>query len=260
MYQYIELFNRKISTYSIFTLIGILLCGFLLFRKCKKENVDLTKAIEISLIGLLGAYIFSHILYGITNIDKLIILLTHLNNITSFKLLLDCLYEIFGGSVFYGGLLGGILSAFLYCKIKKYDMKKYSNIISIYVPLFHCFGRIGCFFMGCCYGIESSIGISYPIHNGIEIIHKTVIPVQLIEAAINLIIFIYLNISYNKNKKDILTKYLLLYSIARFLLEFLRGDSVRGFISIFSTSQFISIIILTVLCINFFIKRKKVCS
>lgn len=256
MYQYLEIFNRKISTYSIFTLIGILLSGFLLFKKCKKENIDLTNTLEISLISLLGAYIFSHILYGITNIDKFMIFITHLNKINNVKLFFDCLYEIFGGSVFYGGLLGGILAAFIYCKIKKYDIKTYSDIISIYIPLFHCFGRIGCFFMGCCYGIESNIGILYPIHDNNEIIYKNVIPVQLIEALCNFIIFIYINNLYNKNHKNILQKYLLLYSITRFLLEFLRGDSIRGFILFFSTSQIISLLILIVLCVNYFIKQK----
>lgn len=256
MYQYIEFLGKKISTYTIFAVIGILFCGFLLFKKCKKENIDITIVLEISLFGLLGAYIFSHLLYGITNYDKVIILITHLNNVTSFKLLCDCLYEIFGGSVFYGGLLGGILTGYTYCKIKKYDIKKYSNIISIYIPLFHCFGRIGCFFMGCCYGIESSIGIVYPIHEGNNIIYKSIIPVQLLEAICNLIIFIYLNHLYKIGKTNILTKYLLIYALVRFFLEFLRGDIVRGFIFIFSTSQFISLVIIIIICIKKFLIRK----
>ena len=100
---------------------------------------------------------------------------------------------IFGGSVFYGGLLGGMAAGAIYCKKKKFNISEYSDIIAPGVPLFHFFGRIGCFFGGCCYGIESSFG--YTVH-GNELLSSVNdvqrFPVQLLEATLNLILFIVL--------------------------------------------------------------------
>ena len=70
-------------------------------------------------------------------------------------------------------------------------------------------------------------------------------PVQLIEALLELIVFLILCV-IDKRKKDVdlLAVYLTTYAIIRFVLEFLRGDSVRGVIMGISTSQCISILII----------------
>ena len=80
------------------------------------------------------------------------------------------------------------------------------------------------------------------------------IPVQLIEAAFNVGIFIYLFALIHKDdwkNKNLLLRYIVIYSCGRFLLEFIRGDTVRGVIHGISFSQVISIIIwLTLLTIT----------
>ena len=71
------------------------------------------------------------------------------------------------------------------------------------------------------------------------------IPVQLLEAMIELLIFIILCVRKKKITADgMLATYLIFYAIARFLLEFLRGDEVRGLFAGLSTSQYISLFIL----------------
>ena len=87
------------------------------------------------------------------------------------------------------------------------------------------------------------------------------VPVQLIEAAVELLIFIALVIVKKKTKvKDLLQVYLITYAIARFCLEFLRGDVVRGLFAGLSTSQYISLAIILYYVgrkIYFGIKNKK---
>lgn len=92
------------------------------------------------------------------------------------------------------------------------------------------------FFSGCCYGIESDVfGIfTYSIYA--DPMETNRIPVQLIEAGMEFLIFLFLHF-YKGNR---LYAYFGMYSIGRFLLEFLRGDEQRG-IFILSTSQWISI-------------------
>lgn len=125
-------------------------------------------------------------------------------------------------------------------------MADYSDICTPIIPLFHCFGRIGCFLGGCCYGIESSFG--FTVHNNIlnpSINDVQRFPVQLLEAALNLILYFILFYLFknNKFKGKLIAVYLILYSIIRFFDEFLRADEYRGFLFGLSTSQIISILI-----------------
>ena len=70
-----------------------------------------------------------------------------------------------------------------------------------------------------------------------------VIPTQLIESGFNLLVFIFLLIFTIKRRKGYTTLfvYLIIYGVERFLLEFLRGDEIRGFFGALSTSQWISL-------------------
>ena len=93
--------------------------------------------------------------------------------------------------------------------------------------IFHFFGRIGCFLGGCCYGKVTTfkLGVAFPDNVKENIFHygSKRYPTQLFEAIILLIILVTI-LFVKKNKFKL---YLILYSIARFFLEFLRGDD-RG--------------------------------
>lgn len=251
MYPYIIIFNKTITTYALCVLIGILFVGFLCLKNTKKYNVDDNEMLIFLLISLLGAFICSHILYGIVNFKLIITFISNINKIDTLSLLLKCLQEIFGGSVFYGGLIGGIITGLFYAKIKKLDTKLYSYIVTPFIPLFHFFGRIGCFFYGCCYGIETTFGITI---NGI-----TRLPIQLIEALYNLFLFFLLSYLKKKNmfKNSLLILYLVTYSFYRFIIEFFRGDIYRGILLGLSTSQWISLSILIFGLIYTCLKKKK---
>jgi len=241
----LKILSISIPMYALMSVIGVLVVGFLACRKCKKYNIDDNDMIIMLLIAAIGVIIGGHLLYGITNINKLILVFNNLDKIDSFKVFFGCMSEIFGGQVFYGGLIGGIISAYLYLKITKKDIITFIYIITPYIPLFHMFGRIGCFLGGCCYGIEMHPGITFhnsPLESANDVSR---LPIQLIEAGCNFILFLVLLKLQNKGKaKDILLPiYLLSYSIIRFIDEFFRGDDYRGFIGSLSTSQIISILL-----------------
>ena len=71
-------------------------------------------------------------------------------------------------------------------------------------------------------------------------------PVQLLEAGMNFIISAVLFILMKKKKTKTGQLLGIYYTIARFGLEFLRGDLIRGQIFGVSTSQIISFILLPV--------------
>ena len=167
------------------------------------------------------------------------------------------LTAIFGGSVFYGGLFGGIVAALIVIRVNRYPRAEITDCAAPAVPLFHFFGRIGCFLGGCCYGIESEFGFTFT-HSLVESANGVRrFPVQLFEAGFNLLLFFLLFIVLKKEKLKgrLFLLYLGLYAPARFGLEFLRGDTYRGYLFGLSTSQIISLGIMLVLAVYTLIKK-----
>ena len=114
------------------------------------------------------------------------------------------------------------------------------------VPLAHAFGRIGCFMAGCCYGLpcNSKFAVIFP-KESVGLSGVKLFPVQLLSSLGNIIIFIILFIYSKKDRSrgKVSGLYIILYGIGRFLVEFLRYDDVRGHFLYFSTSQWISILL-----------------
>jgi phosphatidylglycerol:prolipoprotein diacylglycerol transferase len=123
------------------------------------------------------------------------------------------------------------------------------DVIAIGIPLGHAFGRLGCFFYGCCYGkpTDSFIGVLFPPDSAAGYLGVKVIPTQLISSFFLFVLFFILLFLRKKKRFDgqIALSYIILYSIFRFLIEFFRGDP-RGTFLHLSTSQFISLILVVI--------------
>lgn len=163
------------------------------------------------------------------------------------------------GFVVYGGIIGGFLTIYGFCKIKKIDMLSYLDLMIPSVALAQGFGRIGCFLAGCCYGREtdSCLGVVFTnsdfAPNGVK-----VLPTQLFMAGGDLILMAILLWYAAKRPMRGRTSmlYLILYSIGRFVIEFLRNDN-RGTVGVLSTSQFIAIFTLLAGILGFFVIMPK---
>ncbi len=162
------------------------------------------------------------------------------------------------GFVVYGGIIAGILTIYIYCKIKKISFFSYFDILAPSVAINQAFGRIGCFLAGCCYGREtrSAIGVVFPegalAPSGVKLI-----PTQLFSAGGDFLLFFGL-IIYAKRAKyrgNVSACYLLFYSIGRFVIEIFRNDE-RGAVGMLSTSQFLSIFMF-VFAIGFLVFNRK---
>ena len=112
------------------------------------------------------------------------------------------------------------------------------------VALAQGFGRIGCFLAGCCYGKETESVFSVIFQNSeYAPNHVALIPTQLYSGGLDFLHFLLLLLIARNKKEDgqVTACYLIFYSIGRFVIEFFRGDIIRGSVGILSTSQFISI-------------------
>lgn len=170
-----------------------------------------------------------------------------------------------GGLIFYGGLIGGIVGLYFFARKKGETFLELADFTVVAIPLAHTFGRIGCFLNGCCYGKiwDGPWAVRYPCpHNGhpggfawfdhlranmitqSSLYSLPVHPVQLYEAAFNLLIFLFLLLSYRHRKiqGSVTYRYLLLYPVARFVLEFFRGDERQKIFSL-SVAQWLSILL-----------------
>lgn len=154
-----------------------------------------------------------------------------------------------GGFVFYGGLIGGSMGYFLGAKLLRIPYSSFIDVYAVLIPFVHAFGRLGCYFAGCCYGFPSKSFLSLPWYKVVGGSEKDVsyFPLQLLEASLlfGISICIWLVRGKFKKKSTPFLLYTLLYSVARFFLEYFRGDAYRGenVFWIFSTSQVVSLFI-----------------
>ncbi|MCL2067269.1 MAG: prolipoprotein diacylglyceryl transferase [Treponema sp.] len=243
----------SIPPYTFFAVIGVVFASSLFILLLLKYGYNIpryTKIFFISGIGILiGAKFFGLItgLYAALANKEPITIDTLLNT----------------GIVFYGGLIGFLLSFLFICKIWNKNIEyRVVDLVVVCIPLFHFWGRLGCFFGGCCYGKETQSPFSVLYTNRIsnEIITKSRISIQLFEAGINIVIFIFLLklLNMGKFKEHLMKVYLSTYAILRIILELFRGDSVRGVWHGVSFSHVVSIFILMICFILFFTSKEKV--
>ena len=253
MFPYFTLLGKVVGTYAILSILGLIACCIVIVRLGKKVGMTYEDGILATVAVCVGLFFGGHLLYGITNIDDLISDFKNSDTMT-FRMAAEIIASAFGGMVFYGGFLGGLFGLSVCSRFSYRASRGYLfDLYAVVTPLFHFFGRIGCFLGGCCYGIESSFGFTVtgnplvPELNGV-----CRFPVQLVEAGCNLILFFILLQLFrgNKHPTRLIYVYMLLYPPIRFCLEFLRGDTIRGIWLGLSTSQWISLALFSIAVIQ----------
>lgn len=249
MYPYIKLFNISLPTYGLCMCIAIFLCAVLTFQKAHTRKVDCNDLLIISAVSIGFGLISGGLLYILITYD-LKEIATHIinGNFSFFRQ---------QGIVFYGGLIGGAIAAIITSKLLKFDVRELEICGVVYFPLGHAIGRIGCLLAGCCYGLPYH-GI-FAAYTNLNPEYGTYFPIQIVEAAFNLLITAIL-LYYSKKERaayHIICCYLVMYSVLRFFLEFFRGDAIRGSFLVFSTSQWISLILFVTALSGLFYKAKQ---
>lgn len=219
--------------YGLMIGIGVLCCIFMGMRRAGKYKMREEAVIDIALFGLLAGFIGAKLLYILVE----------------FETFLKDPMSVIGseGFVVYGGISAGVAAAIIYCRVKKDVFLEYFDLLSPCIALAQGFGRIGCFMAGCCYGREtdSFLGVVFPpdslAPSGVKLL-----PTQLFSSAGDFAIMGILLWHYRRRRHvgDTGFLYMLLYGVGRFFLEMLRNDE-RGNVGSMSTSQFISLFIVT---------------
>lgn len=155
------------------------------------------------------------------------------------------------GGVFYGGLIAAVAVALWYMWRHRMPVWSVSDAFAPGIALGHVIGRTGCLFAGCCFGRPGSVPWAITFHDDYAArnvgtpLGIPLHPTQIYEAAAELLILGILLLGERRGRQfpgRTFWGYMLFYGISRFVIEFYRGDS-RGMIGMFSTSQFVSMLI-----------------
>ena len=218
--------------YGLMIAIGIVAGCLTAEYRARKQGLDSEQIFPMILWCLVGGFLCA----------KLLIWITEWKSIAQDPGFM--METLSSGFVVFGGIIGGILTGFLYCRIKGLIFFKYADVILPSVALAQGFGRIGCFLAGCCYGKETESVFSVIFQNSeYAPNHVALIPTQLYSSGLDFLHFLLLLLIARNKKEDgqVTACYLIFYSLGRFVIEFFRGDIIRGSVGILSTSQFISI-------------------
>ena len=203
-----------VTVYSYGTAIALafLISTYLLLKEAARTRVIKTDELldlmlYIVIFGILGA----RLLHVVLNMPL------YVNNP------IQILFLNRGGLAFHGGMAAGVAVSLWFLKKRNLPIWKVLDLGVPFVALGHSIGRIGCFMNGCCFG--------KPGH-----------PTQLYSALSLFLIFLILRRLYKRPHSDgkIFASYLVLYSVSRFLIDFLRVDIFPVFLGL-TTSQLISI-------------------
>jgi phosphatidylglycerol:prolipoprotein diacylglycerol transferase len=170
------------------------------------------------------------------------------------------------GGVFYGGLIAAVAVAFWYMWRFHMPVWTTTDVFAPGIALGHAVGRMGCLLAGCCFGRPTSEPWGITFHSTVAAANVgtplgvPLHPTQIYEAVAELIILGLLLATERRGRVfagRTFWTYLLLYGVSRFVIEIYRGDSRGLVLGVFSTSQFVSVILVPVaLLMLYFLGRR----
>ena len=221
-----------LSSYAVMAVLGYLACVAVAIRLGKRDGLPKKALVDLTFWILIAVIVGARLAYLL----ELVPLCLGPCAQGSGDLLCEACGDWWrpwrGGFVFYGGFLAALAAVALLRRRYGLPFGKTVDALAPGLALGHFFGRLGCFLGGCCFGevttsclavrfpAESLVGDSLPRH-----------PTQLYEAGAELLIFVLLALWHRRRRFDgqLLALWLGLYGLARFLIEFVRGDAARGY-------------------------------
>lgn len=205
------IFGLPIRSYGLMMVVGFMLGIWRAVRVSKKRyNIEPDRVYDIALVALLGGVIGARAVYILLNPGT--------ETWSGFFAVWQ------GGLSFHGGLACAMLLGYIYTRIAKLSFWNVADLVAPSLAIGYAFTRIGCFLNGCCYGAPTNLpwGVRF-YENGV--LTPPSHPTQLYATIANLLIFWLLTKLERMHRKPgfVFVGYLGLYSIYRFLVEYLRS-------------------------------------
>lgn len=229
MSPFITLFGYEVYTYAIF--IGLaFVASSIIFLMHGTKYSHVLDLIELCFYLCVNAIVSAKIVFLISAIPDIMADPAYLN---------ACIME--GGFNFMGGLVGALLTGFIMCKRRHMSIPRVMSSFLMATALGHAILKVGCIYNGCCYGLEYE-GLFAVVIEGVG----STFPIQMIESITSLGLFALLFVLFQKTEfkeeSKIHIYFMLIYPVIKFIIEFFRGDAIRG-VFILSVSQWLSIFV-----------------
>lgn len=223
----------KIASYPILTwgvslAVAFVVCTVLAVFLAKKRGIKGDTVIDAALIICIVSILTARLLYVALNWGQ------YANDPISIIYLRD------GGLSFVGGVVGGILTGWLFTKARKVSFPDGSDVGAIAIALGYGIVRLGCLANGCCYGIPSDLPWALAAGPGSVLRH----PTQVYSSILGFLMFAVLLFLFNSSKKFkglLLFLYIAMYSAGRFAIEFFRVGP-RDYFAPLSLAQVFAIV------------------
>jgi phosphatidylglycerol---prolipoprotein diacylglyceryl transferase len=240
---YPELFSLgpvTVYSYGVLLAASYLLGLRLAMWRAKRWGLDASRVLD------LGIYIIIAALVG----AKLLLLVVDFDQFRSSPAELLTLAR--SGGVFYGGLLAAVAVAFWYIAKHRMPFWTTCDVFAPGIALGHVTGRLGCLAAGCCYGRPTDVPWAIVFTNPLAAANVgtplgiPLHPTQIYEAGAALLILGVLLATENRGGRfagRTFWSYMFLYAVSRYVIESYRGDPRGVVFGIFSTAQFISVVL-----------------
>jgi phosphatidylglycerol:prolipoprotein diacylglycerol transferase len=229
-----------VTWYGVMVALGFLAGLWTASRRSPREGIAPEQIIDLGPWLIVGAIVGARTLYVVS----------YWRESFSGKPLGEIFMVWHGGLVYYGGLIGAVLTGIFYARTKKVPLWKMADVMAPSIALGHVFGRVGCLLNGCCYGRQCSLpwAIVFPAEARGAPPGVPLHPTQVYESLLNLALYAALAWLYRRKKFDgqVFGVYLVGYALVRSFVELFRGDYaleqyVGGWLS---PGQAVSVVIL----------------
>jgi phosphatidylglycerol:prolipoprotein diacylglycerol transferase len=226
-----------LPTYGVLFALGVTLAWIWFTRRARALALPEEKIFNLTFYSLVG---------GILGAKILLVLVDWRDYVADPSLLLGTIRT---AGVLVGGVCGGAIVFVSYARKQGLPLMRLTDAATGPLALAQALGRFGCFSAGCCYGVATDAGnplaVTFTHPQAIaagRFAGQPLIAIQLIEAVADLLLAAVLTAVWRRRPQPegtVTALYLLLYGLARFMLEFFRGDVGRGlfFGDRLSTSQ-----------------------
>lgn len=235
-----EVFGFEVRWYGLLIAIAVLIGTILALREAKRKGIKEESIIDMLLFAVPGAIIGARLYYVIFMWDYYSKNPGQILNLRG------------GGLAIHGVIIGGALVAYIFTKVKKLNFLTVADIVAPSLILGQAIGRWGNF------ANQEAHGGPTDLPWGIMVDGVKVHPTFLYESIWNFLVFGFLLWYRRKKAKadgEVFAMYLVLYSVARFLIEGMRTDSLM--LGPIRVAQLISAIIIIVGTIFIRYIRKK---
>jgi phosphatidylglycerol:prolipoprotein diacylglycerol transferase len=240
-----------IYTFGVILATAYLVALWWLVRGARRDHVDVELVTSLGTWAIIGALVGAKLLLLIRSVGQFT---ASANDPWSF---------VSSAGDFYGGFIGGVAASVLF--FWRHPTLRFWAVADLAAPaiaLGQAIGRIGCLMAGDDYGRPTTVswGVTFTNLDAAQIggapLGVRLHPVQLYESIVCALLFVVLvRLAQRRHREgDVILLYTMLYAVARFLLEFYRGDADRGFVfgGTLSTSQLIGTMMFVVSLVLWF--------